>query len=61
MNYIYEELFTMDGRLGAIKCIDGDAVSSIPIDERNSDYQRYLRWLNGEPESTPVTIGEINE
>lgn len=22
----------------------------IPKDEGNSDYQRYLRWLNGEPE-----------
>jgi|GEM_PF-4128008 len=23
----------------------------IPTDESNSDYQRYLRWLNGEDEA----------
>ena len=24
---------------------------SFPVDESNSDYQRYLRWLNGEEEN----------
>lgn len=26
----------------------------IPNDPANSDYQAYLRWLNGEPELEPI-------
>lgn len=28
-----------------IQKIDGELFSYIPMDESNSDYQRYLRWL----------------
>jgi len=27
----------------------------IPMDEANSDYQRYLRWLNGEEENGTIS------
>ena len=26
----------------------GNSLSSIPFDEANTDYQEYLKWLNGE-------------
>lgn len=48
-NYEYIEKTAEDG-----------TISFIPIDPNNSDYQRYLRWLNNEPEFVQ-TIGEINE
>lgn len=38
------------------KCVllynEDGSVSSIPMDKSNSDYQRYLRWLNGEDEQS---------
>ena len=45
---------------GSIKRIDEDGkVWSIPIDPANSDYQRYLRWLeNPEAEETPIIEGD---
>jgi hypothetical protein len=33
----------------------GDIVWSIPKDESNSDYQAYLRWLNGEEENGTIS------
>ena len=32
----------------AIQKTDEGVISSIPFDERNTDYQEYLKWLNGE-------------
>lgn len=40
MKYTYEEITT--GVFSVILRSDGAA---IPKDERNNDYQRYLRWL----------------
>jgi hypothetical protein len=55
------ELIT-DERYGSmIKATDKEGkVYWIPMDEANSDYQRYLRWLeNPEAEqSTPIVINE---
>lgn len=28
------------------------SITFIPLDESNSDYQAYLRWLNGEDEAS---------
>ena len=44
MKFTYEELVneTPTGESKVIKRSDG---AFIPIDEGNSDYQRYLRWL----------------
>jgi hypothetical protein len=43
------------------KCVirhnEDGSISSIPLDPANSDYQRYLKWLeNPEAESTPPTL-----
>jgi hypothetical protein len=47
----YEEVTSELGNL-VIKRTDADgSVWWIPADPANSDYQRYLRWLNGEDES----------
>jgi|TARA_R100000455_G_C6245358_1_gene103236 hypothetical protein len=32
----------------AIQKTDEGVISSIPFDENNTDYQEYLKWLNGE-------------
>ena len=44
--FTYEELETV------IKRSDG---AFIPKDESNSDYQAYLRWLNGEEENGTIS------
>jgi hypothetical protein len=45
----YEEK-EIDGK-SYIELVDVDKrIYSIPKDPANSDYQRYLRWLNGEEE-----------
>ena len=38
-----------------IKMIEVDGTERfVPKDESNSDYQRYLRWLNGEEETGTI-------
>lgn len=46
MTYTYEEI--VSGIEKTIRRSDG---AIIPVNEANSDYQRYLRWLNGEEET----------
>lgn len=42
MKYTYEE----NAQYNVVIRTDKDGIiSSIPMDEGNSDYQRYLRWL----------------
>jgi hypothetical protein len=40
----YEE-FEFEGSKGIKRFNDDETVSVIPMVESNSDYQRYLRWL----------------
>jgi hypothetical protein len=60
MKPIYEEVTTLLGG-SMIKRIDPDGKEWwIPMDEANSDYQRYLAWLeNPEAEqSTPIVTAD---
>lgn len=45
MKYTYEKVLDLEGqiRTDVIRRIEDDAI--IPKDLANSDYQRYLRWL----------------
>ena len=36
------------GETVGVKKQTGNSVSQIPLDEANTDYQEYLKWLNGE-------------
>lgn len=47
MKYTYEEI---QNSIGDVYILRSDG-ASIPKDPGNSDYQRYLRWLNGEEET----------
>ena len=49
----YQEI-TTDYNYSFIQRVNEEGiVSIIPIDPANSDYQAYLRWLNGEEENGP--------
>jgi hypothetical protein len=52
---IYTKYTTNEGREYVLRVTENET-SSIPMDESNSDYQAYLRWLeNPEAEqSTPI-------
>lgn len=41
----YNEIKLEDGRLHAIEKNINDIIFYIPLDELNSDYQEYLKWL----------------
>ena len=45
MTYTYKKSPTFHGRETSIVRSDG---ACIPICESNTDYQEYLKWLNGE-------------
>ncbi len=55
----YTEHTTDSGIEYILRDNGNDTVSWIPKDEANSDYQSYLRWLNGEDENG--TISQKNE
>lgn len=50
MKPIYEEVTPELGQPCIKATYSNGIVLLIPKDESNSDYQRYLRWLNGEDE-----------
>ena len=31
----------------SVQTVDGDTITSIPFDPANTDYQNYLKWLDG--------------
>lgn len=47
----YETYVTQSGDEYVKAVLPDGREMSIPNDPANSDYQRYLRWLNGEDES----------
>ena len=57
MKYTYEEI-VLETAAGTLKTIQRSDGAFIPYDEGNSDYQRYLRWL--ENPNADDTQGGIN-
>lgn len=45
MKYTYEEITNYDGVITIHATGEDGSMLFIPKDEANSDYQRYLRWL----------------
>jgi hypothetical protein len=56
MKYTYEEIIT-ENLLGESKVIKRSDGAFIPADPANSDYQRYLRWLENPDAEENGTIG----
>jgi hypothetical protein len=54
MAYIYEKLTGLRGDV-CIKATNENMVLLIPTDPANSDYQRYLRWLENPNEVEHLT------
>jgi hypothetical protein len=55
MKYTYQEYASEFGSK-FVKRTDINGIESyIPSDEGNSDYQAYLRWLNGEEENGTIS------
>jgi uncharacterized protein involved in tolerance to divalent cations len=55
MKPIYEEVRTERGLVCIKASYDDGRILLIPIEESNSDYQAYLRWLNGEEENGTIS------
>jgi len=34
-------------QIQSVQIVDGDTITSIPFDPANTDYQNYLKWLDG--------------
>ena len=50
------EMVTNDMGEEILKRTDQDGkIWWIPLDQSNADYQRYLRWLNGEEENGTIS------
>jgi hypothetical protein len=45
MKYTYEEVIDVMDNASIVRYLNGEINCFIPKDEGNSDYQRYLRWL----------------
>ena len=54
---IYELIENEEGSI--VKATEGKKILWIPTDPANSDYQRYLRWLEN-PEAEQSTLGHNN-
>ena len=50
MKYTYEEVTNFDNTVTIVATGEDSSVLFIPQDPANSDYQRYLRWLE-DPEA----------
>jgi hypothetical protein len=50
----YKEVTNERGSVAIVYEENGYLIS-FPKDESNSDYQRYLRWLNGEEENGTIS------
>ncbi len=56
MKYVYEEVTNeLNDSIVLKRTDEAGEVWWIPTDEGNSDYQRYLRWLNGEEETGTIS------
>jgi hypothetical protein len=53
----YEEITNELGHISIIKTNDDGTIVIIPVSEANSDYQRYLRWLENPNEVEHLTDG----
>jgi hypothetical protein len=54
--YTEKTISVLDIEYSYIEAINDDGtISSIPKVESNSDYQAYLRWLNGEEENGTIS------
>ena len=51
---IYTKYTTNEGREYVLRVTENET-SSIPMDEANSDYQAYLRWLENPNEAEHLT------
>jgi hypothetical protein len=57
MKYTYEITQDELGSTNIIRIDENGVMAAIPADPSNSDYQRYLKWLeNPEAESTQPTL-----
>ena len=48
MTYTYKKVKNMEGVDSTTTILRKEDNAFIPFDEANTDYQEYLKWLNGE-------------